>query len=354
MGNGIRSSLARCTLSAVLLLIACHAPTAQVQVSLADSTAGIVVVHGLNDPGRLTIRAGDSLPPIVGRYERVDGAVRFTPRFPLEGIPALIVSVDTQRWTLPLAARATVVSSTRIVAIHPASPVLPANQLRWYLEFSAPMREGSALAHVRLRDANGAVVEKAFLQLDEELWDPSRTRLTLMFDMGRVKQGIQSRADLGPVLVPGQSYTLEISREWLDARGAMLVSDTAHRFAVARDRHDPIDPAQWRIGSITDASREPLRIAFGFPLDHALAERLIAVTSADGERVGGVGRLVEDDRALEFTPSAAWGSQPYQVRVHPALEDVAGNRVGHAFDAELAKGQGAGVSHREIVLAVPR
>ena len=350
-----KAMLAPWTVYAVLVLLsACVQGPTQLNVELADNSAGVVVVHGLSDSAKLVVRVGESLPPLAGRTELVEGGVRFTPRYPVEGIPALLVTVGERRWTLPLAAPKQIVPTTRVTAIHPSAPVVPANQLRWYLEFSAPMREGSALAHVRLRDQSGVVVEKAFLEVDEELWDPTRTRLTLMFDMGRVKQGIQSRVDLGAVLVTGRRYALEIDSTWVDARGVRLVRDTVHRFAVAGERHTAVKPSAWRVGRVVTGGRTPLKVDFGTTLDHALAKRMIAVTSADGERVGGALRLVNHDRALEFTPTAPWTGGRHQLRVHPALEDIAGNRVGHAFDAELPKGERAGVNSTPVVLAIPQ
>lgn len=338
--------------TSLFLLAACWESPNRPSVTLGDGVAGVVLAHGVRSAEEVTVRVGEGLPPLAGRYDTVDGAVRFTPRFPVEGVPALLVTVGSQRWTLPLTTGAALVPSTRVTAIHPSSPVLPANQLRWYIEFSAPMREGHAREHVRLRDATGKVVDKAFLEVDEELWDPTRTRLTLFFDMGRVKQGIQSRTDLGPVLVAGRGYLLEIDSDWVDARGVRLTGDTVHRFRVSGDRHAALDPARWSVTRAKPGTRDPLRVDFGFPLDHALAERLILVTSADGERVGGSVVLVDHDRAMEFIPTLPWGASRYQLSVHPELEDVAGNRVGYAFDAKMDRGEGAGVGTRAVIVAI--
>ena len=37
-----------------------------------------------------------------------------------------------------------------------------------------------------------------------------------------------------------------------------------------------------------------------------------------------------------FTPAAPWAAGDYALRVHPALEDRAGNRFDRLFDRELA------------------
>lgn len=379
-------NLAPCTLHAFLVLClgACIERPHRLTVSLADGAGSTVLLAGLSrqsaaklaaippTDGRwsqlLAIRAGAGLPAMAGSYEVADSSIRFTPRFAPEGISALHITLDREkwrsaggssvpidqdlRWELTLPTRATPRPSTRLLAIHPSAPIVPANQLRWYLEFSAPMREGEALEHVVLRDARGRPVDKAFLDVDQELWDPTRTRLTLLFDMGRVKQGIRSRADLGAILQAGRRYTLEIDRGWHDARGATLLADTVHRFRTAPELHGAIDPAAWTIGTVLPGNRTPLVVTFGQPLDQALAERMIAVTSVDGERVAGTLTLLDGDRRLQFVPVEAWRAIPYQLRVHPALEDVAGNRVGHAFDATLAAGETAGVGEREVVVSI--
>ena len=60
-------------------------------------------------------------------------------------------------------------------------------------------------------------------------------------------------------------------------------------------------------------------------------------------------RLAGDDRSWQFVPDAPWYAERYQVRVHPALEDLSGNRVGHVFDADLRAGEGAGVDTTAVV-----
>jgi hypothetical protein len=305
---------------------------------------------------------------MAGRYDVSDSSIRFTPRYAPEGIGALEVSLDRDAWRsatgrrlmmgqelwwkLALPAPAAPSSTTRVLAIHPSATVIPANQLRWYIEFSAPMREGEALKHVVLRDGRGAIVEKAFLEVDQELWDPTRTRLTLLFDMGRVKQGIRSGDDLGPVLKQGEHYTLEVDQAWPDARGAILAADLRHRFRAGPVLHQALDPARWTIGELRPGSRAPLVVSFGDALAHALAERMIAVTCAVGERVAGTLTLLDGDRRLAFVPAAGWLAIPYQLRVHPALEDVAGNRVGHAFDASIPAGESAGVETQAVVVPI--
>src|SRR5689334_5388387 len=150
-------------------------------------------------------------PAVIGRYSADGDRVRFQPRFPFAAGVSYRVRVDTaalrllaerstvthdQTVTVPLVYHFSSVAvararTTRVVAVHPSATRLPSNLLRWYVEFSAPMEPGSALAHVRLLDESGREVRGAFLSLDQELWDPERRRLTLLFDPGRVKRGVR-------------------------------------------------------------------------------------------------------------------------------------------------------------------
>ena len=314
-------------------------------------------------PAALSVRAvttDERVPPLAGKYGVAKkGCLRFSPRFPPEGPlsyrirfdPAALARLagrptvkDTVlQWRLELPGLAPPAPATAVSSIHPSADVVPANVLRWYVEFSAPMREGEAATRVHLLDAQGRELRGAFLTVQQELWDPDRRRITLLFDMGRVKRGIRTRIESGPVLRPGGSYALMIDAGWRDARGAPLVRGVVHRFRTGPEDHAAVDPGRWSLHAPAIGSRAPLEVDFGQPLDHALAERLAAVQGPGGAILPGKATLGADDRRWRFAPDSPWLAGRYRLRVHPALEDLAGNRVGHAFDADLDKGELAGV-----------
>jgi len=222
--------------------------------------------------------------------------------------------------------------------VHPALPRLPSNLLRWYVEFSAPMEPGSALAHVHLMDEAGREVPRAFLALDQELWDPERRRLTLLFDPGRVKRGIRTNLESGAPLVAGRRYALAIDDQWPDGTGAPIASGYRLAFeAVDADRSSP-DPSRWRLATPSAATRAPLRIAFGEPLDHALASRMVSVHDSSGRPLAGSAQIAEGDSVWTFAPSAAWTAGTYTLHVDRALEDVAGNNISRLFDVDRPAG----------------
>src|SRR5207237_1104835 len=92
---------------------------------------------------------------------------------------------------------------TVVQQVYPSGDPLPENHLRFYVHFSAAMRQGEAYGHVHVLDASGKALDHPFLELDEELWDPQGKRLTLLFHPGRIKKGLKPREELGPILEAG-------------------------------------------------------------------------------------------------------------------------------------------------------
>ncbi len=298
---------------------------------------------------------GDSLPPqVIGQYSVLRDRVRFEPRFPFADGVAYRVEVEprrldalaglasaggeparsTHRFSIPAAK---IDRITRVLAVHPGIDRVPSNMLRWYIEFSSPMEPGSAHEHVHLLEETGRPVEDAFLRVDEELWDPQRRRLTLLFDPGRVKRGVRANLEMGSPLIEGHRYRLVIDPAWPDARGAALASGYDREFDVSpADRESP-DPARWTVSTPAAGSREPLRLSLGEPLDHALVARMLSVES-HGRPVSGNVTISPGDSVWTFTPAPAWRAGTYSVRVDATLEDLAGNSVARVFDADRGRG----------------
>ena len=150
-------------------------------------------------------------------------------------IPPIAASVS-----LP---RPTVAPSTIVTHVFPSGDVIPENQLRMYIEFSAPMGRRSGIEYVALLDERGQEVEGPFLPLDYEFWNADRTRFTVFFDPGRVKHDILPNKQMGRALKIGKSYTVLVRSEWQDANGLPLrgiipshVSRRATRHPSARHR----------------------------------------------------------------------------------------------------------------------
>ncbi len=323
---------------------------------LDPQTLGILRANGTNrstaDWQRLlAVHSGDglpdpTLPAMAGVYQATSNAVVFIPAFPLQA--GVSYRASFKPWALPEAGPGgTPVSAvnrvpavpleavTVVSAVYPTASQLPANLLKFYLQFSGSMSRGQVYEHVRLLDGKGVPVDLPFLEIDEELWDPDMTRLTLLFDPGRIKRGVKPLEDVGGALAPGQSYTLVVDRGWQDAAGRPLKSDYRKTFQVAASDREPIHPERWKLSPVRTGTRLPLDVDFGEPLEHALARRLIRVVDAAGNGIPGAWTLGLEERSAKFIPESGWRAAAWKLRVSHVLEDLAGNNPGKAFDVDV-------------------
>ena len=237
---------------------------------------------------------------------------------------------------IPAGTGAEETAATVVQAVHPATREVPANLLRLYVVFSASMSIGEARDRVRLVEADGRRVDGAFLELQEELWDPTRRRLTLLFDPGRIKRGLRGHEELGAPLQVGHRYRLEIDGGWRDGRGRPLGAGFSHELVAGPDDREAPHPSAWRLDPPGGAAAS-LVVRFPEPLDRALLASRLAVEDAAGRRVAGTIDVDEGDRRWRFTPAEAWRPGSYRLRVAPDLEDVAGNSLRRLFDADLTR-----------------
>ena len=227
--------------------------------------------------------------------------------------------------------------------------MLPENQLKFYLQFSAPMSGGGVYQHIRVREAGGRELDQPFLELEEELWDPAMTRLTLLIDPGRIKRGVKPHEDVGALFEAGRSYTLTIDPAWRDAGGQPLRAGLSKTYRIAAADRTPPDAARWAVHAPRPATREPLVVQFDEPMDHALALRLIGVQAAGGP-VTGEASLTEGERRWLFVPARPWRPGTHRVQVATTIEDLAGNNIGKAFDVELQEGTPRGLTRDKVTL----
>jgi hypothetical protein len=272
-------------------------------------------------------------PPMLGAYTVEDGTLTFRPRWPIA--PGIQVHAVFRTPSGPSAAADFAIApapagpATHIVQIYPSTSDLPANALRLYVYFSAPMRRGEAWEHIHLLDESGAAVDRPFLEIDQELWDSGNIRLTILFDPGRIKRGLVPLRDSGPNLVEGRTYTLAIDRDWRDANGQPLEAGVRKQYRVTPAVRALIEPAKWRLTSPRQGTVEPLVVTFPQPLDYALALRTLSVAG-----VKGTASVDRQETEWSFVPDEAWKASDYQLVVSIALEDRAGNRIDRVFDVD--------------------
>lgn len=319
-------------------LLASAAASAQISVALVD---GEVEVRGVS-PEALDGRSAEDVvrvlvardsPAVLGDY-RLDGAtIRFRPMFPFdpgrEYLVRVAVGEEPLFATVRLPAR-DIEPSTVVTAIFPTSDVLPENQLKLYVHFSAPMAGGDGLPFVKLLDENGHEVVDPFLPLGDAFWDREMRRYTVFFDPGRVKQGILPNEQMGRPILEGKRYTLVIDREWRDAQGLPLASGHRKQIIAGPPDETPIDPKRWRVHAPRAGTRDVLVVDFGEPLDRAVLLRALTVDGVDGSA-----ETAENETRWVFTPAEAWSAGTYELVALALLEDLAGNQIGKPFEVDV-------------------
>lgn len=292
--------------------------------------------------------SGADRPAVAGQYA-VGDSIRFIPSFPLDPGREYDVSFDpsrVSRATIPrIPASHAVVSlprlvhtpSTIVTAVYPSGDVILENQLRMYVQFSGPMGQAGGLDHLALLDKAGHELVDAMLPLDTALWNNERTRYTIILDPGRVKREILPNRMMGRPLRRGETITLVVKRDWLDGRGVPLKAEFRRDYRVAPAIERPLDTAEWRIAPPRAGTRDALTIAFPAPLDQALLGRAVGVSRA-AAAVPGELRIAAGETRCVFVPRDPWQPGDYALVVSPILEDVAGNRIGRAFEVRSPGG----------------
>jgi hypothetical protein len=354
-----------------------------------DATAPAVEVEGITRDSLAALQQGESpawshllavyaeqpivpgaplpaMPPMAGTWKVTGTRLRFEPRFPFArgvayraefwpsrlpgpwGAPSqLLMPLTTGQqqgpvisfFELPLDKTA---PQTSVLQIYPSGDILPENQLKFYVHFSGPMSRGGIYQHVEMRGEDGQRIDVPFLELDEELWDPTMSRLTLLIDPGRIKRGVKPLEDIGPVFEQGKRYTLAIKSSWRDATGRPLRAGYEKTFRAGPPDRTPPDPARWTFQYLPPAGTQaPVIVQFDEPIDRALALRLIGVRrGADNQarRIDGEVVIDEQERRWMLQPVGPWVAGTHYLVVATTIEDLAGNNIGKTFDVELTSG----------------
>ena len=297
-----------------------------------------------------SVQAGDGssrlkseLPNVLGRYSVQDGQVIFAPRYPLS--TRTLYSVEFRPKAIGYDSEALSVTlrldpgpataDTLVRHIYPSADVLPANLLKFYIEFSRPMSRGMGTEYIHLLRSDGTTVEDPFPEIGVELWDTAQRRFTLLLDPGRIKRGIRINEEMGLPLVPGGEYRLEIDAAWPDADGKPLAEGYAKVFSVTEPDHTSPDPASWSIEVPAAGSRDPVAVIVPESLDAALMERLIWLVDPDAKEVSGRVKLENDERRWLLHPDTPWIAGAYSLRSNPRLEDLAGNQIRRPFERDV-------------------
>ena len=285
--------------------------------------------------------------PLLSRIKIADGTWLVEPRFRLRPDLRYVVILDPEVLGLELDdadCRAELLPRPRekhadatIRQFFPSSGSVPENLLRCYVVFDQPMTRGAVAEHISLLDSDGEAVELPFLLLDEELWNSSMTRLTLLLDPGRVKRGLVPNEQEGRAMLAGKEYTLQVKAGWPTAAGGRLAKDFSRQWRVTQADYEQPQPNTWKYEIPSVGSREPLVIHFDAAIDQGLARRMISIHNAPPEasaqsRVMGEALLLEDENGWKFVPDQPWRTGEVIVRVDVRLEDPCGNSIRKPFE----------------------
>jgi hypothetical protein len=300
-------------------------------------------LHHVNAQGQLA-------PPVAGTYRVVGSRVEFEPAFPLlpghdytsqfdpSAIPALAGLTGPLEVHFRTAEVPQQRTTPRVVSIYPSGDLLPANHLKFYIDFSEPMVQGEIFGFFSLIDrTSGKPVPRPFRHT--ELWSADELRLTLWFHPGRQKIGVNLNVELGAILTEGNRYELRIDPEWTSRKGVPLPEPVVKSFRAGPPDHQQPDPANWKLLNIpASASTDTFVCDMLEPLDWALAHRVINIHGPlpSTAAIAGKVRLTTNDRIWRFTPSQPWSGGRYQLAIGVMLEDHAGNSVERPFEVDVS------------------
>ena len=303
---------------------------------LTQSQGEAVLTVGLIDEE--TKKAG---PAMLGKYERIENQLTFTPRFPLTAKESYRASLKSPapKGEMQVALDYRVPppppkTPPTVVKIYPTADVLPANQLKVYIYFDRPMRGGKEIfKQIVLVDDKGKVIADPWLL--DEIWDEENHCLILYIHPGRIKWGVFLRELLGPVLFEKRQYSLVIRGELTDIEGNKIGKDVVKTFRTTPEDRARIDLSAWKLTAPKATTREPLTATLPRSIDHRGLRNFLTVTDDKGQRIEGALDIGKDEKTWTFTPKANWHASTYHLAIDGQLEDVAGNNPLRAFDFDL-------------------
>jgi hypothetical protein len=291
-------------------------------------------------------------PGILGTCILNGGVAEYRPRFALgrgNWYTAFVVE-STAPGEPYLAARKTYEvpvegprEPTSVGYVSPPLDLYPANLLKFRISFNRPMREGrEVFSRIHLLDAAGREIPHPWRDL--ELWAVEGCMLHLYIHPGRIKQGVNLREELGPVLEPRKKYTLVVDAAMRDANGFPLKEEFRHEFFTENELRKKIDPAAWKFElehlerSIPKAGTDdPLVVEFDRLLDLHKVDDVFTIYDPKGKKVEGSFETNGGMRYVLFNASEPWKWEAgkYRLVVNPRLTDFAGNTPLRVFDRDL-------------------
>lgn len=229
-------------------------------------------------------------------------------------------------------------SSAEIINIFPTADYVPQNLLKMYIQFSEPMQAiGKSSDYIKIYDAETMEEKSVFLKLENELWNKEQDLLTLWLDPGRIKKDLIPNKENGMPLISGNSYRMEISRNWQTKSGNNLEKDFIKLIQVGNNDNIKPDIKSWSLQIPKSNTNKELRIDFNEILDSQLALETIAIYDSEENYVPGKFSLLKEEGGVSFVPLDNWRLGDYTIEIESRLEDLAGNNLYRLFDTDLLK-----------------
>ena len=261
----------------------------------------------------------------------------FCPRFPFSPNKEYVVEIKSDEVFLKTIKIPALINTppTIVSNVFPSTDNWPANQLKIYIHFSAPMGLGNIYEHIKLFEADGLKVEKPFLEITPPLWDKSQQRLTLWFDPGRIKQHLSPNEKMGPPLEKNKKYRLVISKNAKDDYGRPLENDFEKTFYTNEDDRIKPDTQKWNIVFPKNKNTDPVTINFTECMDHGTLHSTLAILDENKKRVAGKTEISNSEKTWVFHPKNKWEAGKYYLMVSNKIEDLAGNNLKRLFDQNI-------------------
>lgn len=272
---------------------------------------------------------------ILGSYSQNETETYFIPILPFQKNSRYTVVYDTEVFPFTIALESSYIH-LQIQALYPNSDTLPANFLKWYIQFSKPVNPSKIYDHITLiNNRDRTKVDRALLPLETPLLSDDGTLLTLWIEPGRQKRDLGPNKRLGEVLIPNESYTLIIDKNIKDRQGIPMETSFKHSFIVSTpDRTKPSITA-WELQPPLANTKDPMLIQYQELLDYGSLQNSLQIIDASGKTIEGNFRLQANQKRIQFTPLNTWSKNTYTLKCNPIIEDLSGNNLERLFDQDI-------------------
>ena len=284
--------------------------------------------------GNITATEMDSKNSIIGKIGIRKSIVMFYPFVPFNMGQdyTMLYNNEISYFQIPIASD---YQRLDITSIFPSKITLPANILKWYIQFSQPVSSANIYDHIYFLDKNGEKISRAILPLENALLDEESMLLTVWIEPGRQKRGLGPNERLGSVFEIGQPYSLVISKNLSDKNGIEMHEDIIHHFSISNNDRISPNPQQWEIKFPSTDSKNALQINFKESMDYGSAQQAFKIIDSSGEEIIGAWTWTTSESILSFTPEKNWTSGHYEIIVLTSIEDLAGNNLNRLFDGAV-------------------